>query len=84
MGKDVNIRLRVNCCDTCAIRCGLPDDLCPLIGLSPVSYLLSALAEASKKVTDKEILKHNDDAKKIMADKLEKDYGMPNKQKRRK
>ena len=55
MEKDVNIRLRVNCCDTCAIRCGLPDDLCPLIGLSPVSYLLSALAEASKKVTDEEI-----------------------------
>lgn len=79
MEKDVNIRLRVNCCDTCAIRCGLPDDLCPLIGLSPVSYLLSALAEASKKVTDEEILKYNDNAKKIMADKLEKDYGMHNK-----
>ena len=79
MEKDVSIRLMVNCCDTCAIRCGLPDDLCPLIGLSPVSYLLSALAEASKKVADEEILKYNDDAKKIMADKLEKDYDMPNK-----
>ena len=79
MEKDVNIRLRVNWCDKCAIRCGLPDDLCPLVGLSPVSYLLSALAEASKKVTDEKILKHNDDTKKIMADKLEKDYGMHNK-----
>lgn len=77
MEKDVDVRLRVNCCDTCTIRCGLPGDLCPLIGLSPVSYLLSALAEASKNLTDEEILKYIDDTKKIMDDKLEKDYGMP-------
>lgn len=59
--KDISVRLKTNCCDTCTIRCGLPDDLCPLVGLSsyhPVSdTFLPVLAEASKKVTDEEILK---------------------------
>ena len=39
------------------------------------------MEEISKKkeLTDEEILKHIDGTKKIMADKLEKGYGMPNK-----
>lgn len=81
MEKDIGVRLKVNCCDTCTIRCGLPNELCPLPDLSydPVRDMLYELAEASKKVTDEEILKYIDDTKKTIADKLEKDYGMPNK-----
>lgn len=58
--ENVSVRLKVNCCDTCTIRCGLPNDLCPMVGLSyhPVSdTFLPALAEASKKVADEEMLK---------------------------
>ena len=81
MEKDIGVKLKVNCCDTCTIRCGLPNELCPFLGLSydPVRDMLHALAEASKNLTDEEILKYIDDTKKTMADKLEKDYGMPNK-----
>lgn len=60
MESDISIRLKTNYCDTCTIRCGFPNELCPLIGLSyhPISdTVLPVLAEASKKVTDEEILK---------------------------
>ena len=63
MEKDID----VNYCNTCTIRCGLPNELCPLSDLSydPVRDMLYELAEASKKLTDEEILKHIDDTKKI-------------------
>lgn len=72
MEKNIDVRLRANCCDTCTIRCGLPGDLCPLVGLSyhPVSgTILPVLAEASKKVTDEEILKYIDGTKMITPNK---------------